>query len=75
MGVLASVRDVQLFVARLDDIEADLICEATHCAAGAGAALYEFIVRTAERQLLCGRATLVIDALARVLDMGEAAGQ
>src|SRR5271154_5225809 len=33
LGFLASVRDVRLFLLRLDDIENDLICEAT-CLAG-----------------------------------------
>jgi predicted hotdog family 3-hydroxylacyl-ACP dehydratase len=71
MGILASVRDVRWFVERLDDIDADLICEATHGAAAGGAALYEFTVRAAQRRLLCGRATVVFDAAMVALDTGK----
>ncbi|MDB6097882.1 MAG: hypothetical protein JWN58_585 [Gammaproteobacteria bacterium] len=65
VGLLASVRDVRLFVLRLDDIEADLICEATHLAGDNLTALYEFELRDHERSLLSGRATVVLDAARR----------
>jgi predicted hotdog family 3-hydroxylacyl-ACP dehydratase len=61
-GLLASVRDVRMRVLRLDDIEADLICEARHVAGDGLTALYEFELRDAERQLLSGRASVVLDA-------------
>ena len=34
-----------MFVARLDDIAADLLCEATRIAGDAGSALYDFALR------------------------------
>jgi predicted hotdog family 3-hydroxylacyl-ACP dehydratase len=61
-GFLASLRDVRLQVLRLDDIEADLVCEAALVAGGAGSALYEFALRSEARRLLSGRATVVFDA-------------
>jgi predicted hotdog family 3-hydroxylacyl-ACP dehydratase len=62
VGLLAGVRDLHMYVARLDDIEADLICEATHVAGDNFTALYKFALRTAQRDLLTGRATVVLDA-------------
>jgi predicted hotdog family 3-hydroxylacyl-ACP dehydratase len=62
VGLLAGVRDVRMYVARLDDLEGDLICEATHIAGDNFTALYEFALRTGHRDLLAGRATVVLDA-------------
>jgi predicted hotdog family 3-hydroxylacyl-ACP dehydratase len=62
VGLLASVRDVRLHVLRLDDIESDLICEATHLAGDSLTALYEFALRERDRILLSGRASVVLDA-------------
>ena len=45
-GVLASVRGVRLHVARLDDVESDLICDALRVAGDQGTILYEFEVRS-----------------------------
>ncbi len=61
-GFLASLRDLRLHVPRLDDIEADLICEAALIAGDHGTALYEFAVTSGARRLLSGRATVVFDA-------------
>jgi predicted hotdog family 3-hydroxylacyl-ACP dehydratase len=66
VGLLASVRDVRLYVSRLDDIQSDLICEATRLAGDGLTALYEFAVRDAVRHLLEGRASVVLDASGRV---------
>jgi predicted hotdog family 3-hydroxylacyl-ACP dehydratase len=66
VGILASVRDVRLFVLRLDDIESDLICEATLIAGDDLTALYEFALRDGQRSLLSGRATVVLDASRRL---------
>ena len=66
VGFLASLRDVRLYVARLDDIDGDLLCEATSTAGDAGSALYEFAVRCESRTLLSGRATVVLDAEQRL---------
>jgi predicted hotdog family 3-hydroxylacyl-ACP dehydratase len=62
VGLLAGLRDVRLFVARLDDIDSDLICEVTHLAGDGLTALYEFALRDRDRILLSGRASVVLDA-------------
>jgi predicted hotdog family 3-hydroxylacyl-ACP dehydratase len=66
VGLLAGVRDVRLQVLRLDDIEADLVCEVIHLAGDDSTALYEFALRDADRCLLGGRATVVLDASRRL---------
>jgi predicted hotdog family 3-hydroxylacyl-ACP dehydratase len=62
VGLLAGVRDLHMHVARLDDLEGDLICEATHVAGDSLTALYKFALRFGRRDLLTGRATVVLDA-------------
>ena len=62
VGLLAGLREVRLFVARLDDIDSDLICEVTHLAGDGLTALYEFALRDRDRILLSGRASVVLDA-------------
>ena len=66
-GFLASIRSVHPYVLRLDDLPGDLICEATHVAGDSGTALYEFELRFEAKRLLCGRATVVLDAAGRLL--------
>jgi predicted hotdog family 3-hydroxylacyl-ACP dehydratase len=66
VGLLASVRDVRLFVSRLDDIESDLSCEARRLLGDGFTALYEFVLRAEARILLSGRATVVLDASKRL---------
>jgi predicted hotdog family 3-hydroxylacyl-ACP dehydratase len=66
VGLLASVRDVRLHVLRLDDIEADLLCEVTHLAGDRFRALYEFALRDKDKSLLAGRAAVVLDAGGRL---------
>jgi predicted hotdog family 3-hydroxylacyl-ACP dehydratase len=66
VGLLASVRDVRLTVLRLDDIESDLICEATQLAGDSLTALYEFALRDGDRRLLSGRASVILDAGGRI---------
>jgi predicted hotdog family 3-hydroxylacyl-ACP dehydratase len=66
VGLLAGVRDVRFLVLRLDDIESDLICEATHLAGDSLTALYEFALRDRDRSLLSGRASVVLDAGGRL---------
>ena len=61
-GFLAGLRDVRLHVARLDDIEGELIADAALIAGDDGSALYEFALTSASRRLLSGRATVVFDA-------------
>jgi predicted hotdog family 3-hydroxylacyl-ACP dehydratase len=61
VGYLASVRSVSLHVERLDDLENDLIACAEHLAGDARTVLYEFSVTSAQRLVLEGRASIVID--------------
>jgi predicted hotdog family 3-hydroxylacyl-ACP dehydratase len=61
-GFLASLRDIRLYVLRLDDVQADLICDAALVAGDHGTALYEFAVSSGTQRLLSGRATVVFDA-------------
>lgn len=61
-GYLASVRAVELHVARLDDIEMDLSIEAEHLSGDNNTVLYGFSISAGERVLLNGRAIVVLDA-------------
>jgi predicted hotdog family 3-hydroxylacyl-ACP dehydratase len=72
VGFLAGLREVRLHVLRLDDIEADLVCEALLVAGDHGSALYEFALwsEAQMQRLLSGRATVVFDAHER-LNTGE----
>jgi predicted hotdog family 3-hydroxylacyl-ACP dehydratase len=61
-GYLASVRGVRLHVERLDDVEGDLLIEATRLSGDDAVILYAFTVGTAERCLAEGRASVVLNA-------------
>ena len=61
-GLLAGVRNVCMYAARLDEPQTDLICEATRVAGDEGTALYEFELGSAGSTLMRGRATVVLDA-------------
>ena len=61
-GYLASERGVELHVARLDDIAADLEVEAERLSGDDNTILYGFRVSAAGRELLSGRAAVVLDA-------------
>lgn len=61
-GYLASVRGVQLHVARLDDLPGEL-CITAECLSGNGNhILYQFAIDHAGRCLLEGRAAVILDA-------------
>ena len=64
-GFLACVRDLKMRITRLDDIDADLIVEATRIAGDAGSALYAFTVdrdgAAASPGLVSGRAAILVD--------------
>src|SRR6516164_1591204 len=62
VGYLASVRNVTLRVARLDDLEADLIAAAERITGDGRTVLYEFSVWGTRQLLLSGRASIVFDA-------------
>jgi predicted hotdog family 3-hydroxylacyl-ACP dehydratase len=66
VGLLAGLRDVRLHVTRLDDIESDLFCEVIHVAGDNLTALYEFALHDKDNSLLTGRASVVLDAGARL---------
>jgi predicted hotdog family 3-hydroxylacyl-ACP dehydratase len=66
LGFLASLRDVRFHVIRLDDVAGDLLCDAVLVAGDRDSALYEFALRSEERRLLSGRATVVFDANKRL---------
>ena len=66
VGFLVGLRDVRLHVLRLDDVLADLICDARLVAGDHGSALYEFALRSEALRLLSGRATVVFDANERI---------
>jgi predicted hotdog family 3-hydroxylacyl-ACP dehydratase len=68
VGYLASLRDVVLYVSRLDDLAADLIAAAERITGDGRTVLYEFSVWAAEQQLLSGRASIVFD---RALDLAS----
>ena len=59
-GMLASVRDVSLHVARLDDLEEALVVRACRRGGDGTALLYDFSVAGGSRTLLAGRATIVL---------------
>jgi predicted hotdog family 3-hydroxylacyl-ACP dehydratase len=62
-GYLASVRNLQLAVTRLDDLALDLEIRAQRLAGDPDSALYEFTLECGERELLSGRAGIVFGVL------------
>jgi predicted hotdog family 3-hydroxylacyl-ACP dehydratase len=64
VGYLASVRNVDAFVERLDTLDAPLVVEAERQSGGDNTILYGFTVRCGERVLLTGRAAVMLDASA-----------
>ncbi len=64
-GYLASVRGVQLHVARLDDLPGELSITAERLSGDGNHILYRFAVSHAGHCLLEGRAAVILDATAR----------
>jgi predicted hotdog family 3-hydroxylacyl-ACP dehydratase len=62
VGYLVSVRGVNLFVTRLDDIDTDLLITATCVMASESNMLYQFTVTANNKLLLEGRAAVVLNA-------------
>jgi predicted hotdog family 3-hydroxylacyl-ACP dehydratase len=60
-GFLASLRDVKLHAERLDDVTDTLTIEARRVADTGASVLCEFSVRAATRELLSGRALLLLE--------------
>ncbi len=61
-GFLISLRDVTLSAERFDDVEAPLTIHVRRLAANADTVMCEFDVTAADRRLLAGRATLLLEA-------------
>lgn len=59
-GVLAAVRNVTLHVERLDNLDDDLIVTARKLLDLSGRLMYEFELHAGTRELLRGRATVVL---------------
>jgi len=59
-GMLASVRDVSLDVARLDELEDDLIVSVRSTGADANIRMFEFTVSSGSRLLVSGRGSIVL---------------
>ncbi len=62
VGYLASLRGVELWVSRLDEVEGELYASATRITGNARTVLYEFELADTSRPLLRGRAGIVIAA-------------
>jgi predicted hotdog family 3-hydroxylacyl-ACP dehydratase len=73
-GYLVSVRSTRLYVARLDDIEADLQVEATCIARNDNDVLYQFNVRAQGQLLLDGRAAVVLNVNAPSMSSRNTSG-
>ncbi len=73
-GYLVGLRRVLLKVARLDDVETDLLVSAERIDGDATIALYQFSVHNAACAFLSGRATVALDvtALTRTAPAGAA---
>ena len=59
-GMLASARDVVSHVARLDEVDGDLLIQATRISGDATALLYAFSIYCGSMALQAGRATIVL---------------
>lgn len=66
VGYLASVRSVELYVGRLDDVADDLIASAQRLGADDSTVLYQFTLRGGDRLLIEGRAAIVLNPPALV---------
>lgn len=62
VGYLVSVRGSQLYVPRLDDIEAELEIEARCTMRSENHILYQFSISAAGKLLMTGRAAVIVDA-------------
>lgn len=60
VGYLTSVRNVQWWTPRLDDLGAELCIQATRISGNDVSLLYNFALHCSGRLLLCGRASVMI---------------
>jgi len=59
-GRLAAIRNLRLFVDRLDDVVGDVTVSAQTLLVDGGRAIYDFTIDAGNRRLLQGRATVVV---------------
>ena len=71
VGYLVSVRGINMFVTRLDDIDADLSITAICIMANENNMLYQFTVCANNKVLLEGRAAVVLNADSLLIDSGS----
>lgn len=62
-GYIAAARDLQWSVPRLDTLDADLLIEAEQELALGNQVSYRFAIRTDDREIMRGRAQVVLEAL------------
>lgn len=62
VGYLASVRSVEAYVERLDDLDAPLTIEAERVSGDTHTILYRFAIHCGARLILAGRAAVMLDA-------------
>jgi predicted hotdog family 3-hydroxylacyl-ACP dehydratase len=67
-GLLASAREVELLVARLDDLQQDLRVSAQRLHSNAHGALYSFALHEHDCLLVRGRASLLLNAPQSIKD-------
>ena len=60
-GYLVSLRNVECFVSRMDDLEGDLAIEASQLMGDADRVMYAFSLRVGDREVLKGNATVILD--------------
>lgn len=60
LGYLASIKNLELLVSRLDDIESDLTIDAKRLMKDKDFLIYQFLILSEGRNLLSGRATIII---------------
>jgi len=63
-GFLASVRNVETHIERLDTMEAPLVVEATRISGDVNNILYRFVVNCDDHPIVEGRAAVILDASA-----------
>jgi predicted hotdog family 3-hydroxylacyl-ACP dehydratase len=70
-GLLASVRNVETHVERLDTLSGPLTVEAERISASVNNVLYRFTLHCDDRRVLTGRAAVVIDAASEPLSLAR----
>jgi predicted hotdog family 3-hydroxylacyl-ACP dehydratase len=61
-GYLAALRDVVCHAARLDDLQEDLVIDAEKMMGDEARVIYRFVIHSGTKEILSGRATVILDA-------------